>query len=406
MRVPILFVVAVLGDCDALFVKGHSVHQYRSKTHIGWIGENRSQVNTVLATRSKHTLLLATLTKQPTFMSTTLKQQETNQSLIKAASLIILMLQTTALTIFMRVSRLRSNSKALYVSSTAVVMVELLKFLVSILLFKFLEKGELRPVVADVKSFRNWRFSVPAGLYVVQNNLQYIAMNFLPAQIYQIFIQLKIVAAAIVSEKLLDRRHSATQWLSIFGLTAGLAVVQLSLLAHGAGSVAQANSMYIGLSAVLLSCATSGTAGAYTEKLVKGSSQNLWDLNIQMSFFGLLLSLLVVLKDLKSILSNGSFFFGYNPIVWTTILLHALGGIVIAFVVKNTSSVIKSFAQSGAVILSCILSHFLLRDLFLSKQFVIGAMMVCGSGVWFATASQTARTKLQTDSRQEMNREG
>lgn len=299
-------------------------------------------------------------------------------SFAQATSLLVLVAQTTALAIAMRISRRKGGTSGLYVSSAAVCVVELTKLLVSIILYRLVENGKYKDIFVDLKSLRNWRFSIPAGLYVVQNNLQYIAMGHLSPVVYQVFIQLKVVAAAIFSEKLLKKKHSAIQWGSIVGLTFGLGLVQLSLTTGG-----KLAATTVGLAAVFLSCGTSGVAGVYSEKLVKSSSSKLWGLNVQMSFFGFLLSLGVLLKDFSLVVRNGHVLYGFTPIVWTTVMLHALGGLVIAFVVKSTSSVVKGFAQSFSVVVSCIISHFILKDFRASPLFLLGALIVCISAIVF-----------------------
>jgi solute carrier family 35 (UDP-sugar transporter), member A1/2/3 len=313
------------------------------------------------------------------------------RTLVQATSLTVLMAQQSALSIFMRASRISSHSKALYTASTAVVMVELIKFIASIFLYAQTESPSFSRVREDIRHGRNSRFAIPAWLYVVQNNMQYVALTHLPAQFYQVFSQLKIICAALFSQKLLGKKHSTAQWASILAMTAGIAIVQVSLTkkASSSAAVVTVSSMLgFGIPAVLLASLTSGLAGAYSEKLVKRSTQHLWDLNIQMSLYGTLLALVMSLRDLPVILQAG-FFSGYSPVVWVTIFLHALGGLVTALVVKNTSAVIKGFAQSGSVILSCILSHFLLHDFVFSKLFATGSIIVCTSAVAFASSASS-----------------
>jgi UDP-sugar transporter A1/2/3 len=93
------------------------------------------------------------------------------------------------------------------------------------------------------------------------------------------------------------------------GLTAGLGLVQLALTTSGNGKLGSSGAaMTVGLAAVLLSCGTSGVAGVYSEKLVKSSPSKLWGLNIQMSFFGFLLSLNVLIpRDVPMVL----FYYGF-----------------------------------------------------------------------------------------------
>ena len=46
------------------------------------------------------------------------------------------------------------------------------------------------------------------------------------------------------------------------------------------------NDKLVGLLAVLFACFSSGFAGVYFEKLLKGSSTGVWMRNIQLGFFG------------------------------------------------------------------------------------------------------------------------
>ena len=74
-----------------------------------------------------------------------------------------------------------------------------------------------------------------------------------------------------------------------------------------------------------------------------------------------------------SVAENG-FFYGYNIWTWTTILCQALGGLIVAVVVKYADNILKGFATSLSIILSCIASVFLF-------EFVVSGTFVVGAGV-------------------------
>ena len=57
------------------------------------------------------------------------------------------------------------------------------------------------------------------------------------------------------------------------------------------------------------------------------------------------------------------------------IILQSLGGILVAVVVKYADNILKGFATSAAIIISCIVSVCLF-DVTLSLQFIIGAVLV------------------------------
>jgi UDP-sugar transporter A1/2/3 len=73
-------------------------------------------------------------------------------------------------------------------------------------------------------------------------------------------------------------------------------------------------------------------------------------------------------------MTNG-FFYGYDAVVWVIVFLQAFSGLVVAVVVKYADNILKGFATSAAIILSCIASMYFF-DFQLSLQFVVGASLV------------------------------
>ena len=109
---------------------------------------------------------------------------------LKYVSLGVLVLQTTSLVLLMRVSRTVPPEEA-YLSSTAVVLAELMK-LAACLLMVFFESGDFK-VFYDViqtqifaKPIETLKVAVPAFLYTIQNNLLYVALTNLDAATYQV----------------------------------------------------------------------------------------------------------------------------------------------------------------------------------------------------------------------------
>lgn len=56
--------------------------------------------------------------------------------------------------------------------------------------------------------------------------------------------------------------------------------------------------------------------------------------------------------------------------------LQALGGLVIAVVIKYADNILKGFATSLSIILSTLISYFLLEDFNPTSMFFLGAMLV------------------------------
>lgn len=82
----------------------------------------------------------------------------------------------------------------------------------------------------------------------------------------------------------------------------------------------------------------------------------------------------VAVKDGKAVREHG-FFYGYDWAVWMAILLQSCGGLLVAVVVKYADNILKGFATSAAIVLSCIVSMYFF-DFHLSIQFSFGAALV------------------------------
>jgi UDP-sugar transporter A1/2/3 len=110
-------------------------------------------------------------------------------------------------------------------------------------------------------------------------------------------------------------------------------------------AVPQQNTV-LGLTAVGVSCLTSGFAGVYFERIIKQTSTSLWIRNIQLGIFSILFSLIGMwIQDGTEILRHG-FFHGYTMVTWCVVVNQAVGGLAVALVVKYTDNIMKGFATS------------------------------------------------------------
>jgi UDP-sugar transporter A1/2/3 len=104
------------------------------------------------------------------------------------------------------------------------------------------------------------KLAIPALLYVVQNNLLFVALSNLSVPLYQVTNQGKLLRRPC-SRLLLNKSISGMQYLSLLVLALGVAVVQLSSIEKVEASdenVEHADGQLIGLLAVFASCFTSG----------------------------------------------------------------------------------------------------------------------------------------------------
>lgn len=251
--------------------------------------------------------------------------------------LVTLALQNTVLVIIMHYSRVSvASSSKVYSAATAVLLVEVLKCAISLVIaftrtepppsagrgYNFLPETPATPsphsrweqpvypitppvfflriqiLISELGSADAWKLSIPALLYVLQNNLQYIALSNLDVPTFQVTNQMKILTTAGFSVLLLHRKLSKRKWISLALLAVGVGIVQIqastqssvveelppmktsisSSYAEGGDTVDPLPSAstdlhpLTGFLAVIAACFTSGLAGVYFEMVLKGSS--------------------------------------------------------------------------------------------------------------------------------------
>ena len=194
---------------------------------------------------------------------------------LKQVSLAVLTIQNTLLGVVMHHSRVSAPAGKSYFFPTAVLLTELLKCLISFAIATIsidtsspdllplpsgtqrtlvgkskrynteqdalqprtshrdddkpsrLTRSKLETVVQEVTAEDYWKLSIPAFLYVLQNNLQYVAVSNLEPPVFICAYQMKILTTAFFSIVLLRKKISMWQWLSLGMLAIGVAVVQI-----------------------------------------------------------------------------------------------------------------------------------------------------------------------------------
>lgn len=262
-----------------------------------------------------------------------------------------------------------------YRASTAVLLVEAVKLVASLALATYdtytsYPSGPSSRLLGHLRnsifSRDSWKLVVPAALYTLQNSMVYTAISNLDAVTFQVTYQLKIITTVLFSILLLGKSISSKQWLSLILLTFGVAMVQISgplntlglmerLIALMRGDVGGNSNAVKGFVAVAASSLTSGLTCVYFEKLIKDSrsSVSLWTRNVQLSFFSLFPAFFVgVCWQDGAAISRDGFFAGYNSVVWFTVLLQAVGGLIVAVCITYADNVAKNFAASLSIVVS------------------------------------------------------
>lgn len=222
---------------------------------------------------------------------------------------------------------------------------------------------------------------VPSLVYIVQNNLLYVSASHLDAATYQVTYQLKILTTAMFAVVILRKKLLSTQWGALLLLLVGVVLVQLAqTVSGGAAAAAQTTNgieqnRFLGLMSALGACFLSGFAGIYFEKILKGADISVWMRNVQLSLLSIPFGTITCfVSDASKIFEHG-FFFGYDLFIWYLVLLQAGGGLIVAVVVKYADNILKGFATSLAIIISCVASIYIF-DFNLTFKFALGAALV------------------------------
>lgn len=317
---------------------------------------------------------------------------------VKVISLVALTFQNAVLSLSMRYVETQYGDK--FVSATAVVMSEVVKCIISLFLVYYYESFSLVHFVKTLhgtvvkQPIDTLKVSVPAITYIVQNNLLYISASHLDAATNQVTYQLKILTTALFAVCILRRSLGFHQWVALVLLLSGVALVQLSDVKDHSAATTFAQNRMVGLSAVLAACFLSGFAGIYFEKILKGSDISIWMRNVQLSVIAIPAGLIHAYTNSWDKLSTNGFFHGYNYFVIYVILLQAVGGLIVAVVVKYADNILKGFATSLAIILSCIFSIYLF-DFSINYSFVIGTIFVIFSVFLYSNATLVPHKTFQ-----------
>lgn len=184
-----------------------------------------------------------------------------NHKAIRRAVLCTLAVQNAAQMLAMRYSRMPGQPQ--YLTRTAVVMAEVVKILASFAML-LREYGPRALGLVWDSVIVDWRdtllVGVPALLYLVQNNLLYVATTHLDAATCQVAYQLKLLTTAFFTVTLLKRAIPLRRWLALFVLFLGVVLVQTPG-GRAAAADAGVQSALLGTAAVTGACFLSGLSG-------------------------------------------------------------------------------------------------------------------------------------------------
>ena len=260
------------------------------------------------------------------------------------------------------------------------------------------------------------KFAIPALLYMLSNNLGFLALRYLDTPTYQVMgcalsypascvlapppvhllstynavlhcSNAGIPIVACVQRVALGSRKAVVQWIGVLTLCLGMMVI-------GADKVAQSTSaetskdydrLMKGLAFLLMLEVVSSGSGVYTEFLLKNLDIDINYQSILMYSWGITFSIAAnVVASGASInaageFAGGSFFAGFDARTWCVVFVNAGLGQVVSRVMKYLDNVAKFFCASFGMILVTIISSFVF-DFKMSLLFSVGSFVVIVAG--------------------------
>ena len=220
------------------------------------------------------------------------------------------------------------------------------------------------------------------------NFLGFVSLSRVDAGTFAIVQQSKVFFTAALQRLMLGRTLIVPKWGILTTQVLGVCLISLEsqpsrACAGGSAETAAAaaslsawsSSAYaVGVAAVFTDSALSGFATVYFEKMLKTTRLTVWDRNLQLAFWSMLIYLPWALYDNPS-----EPFFGWSAVTAVLALLGALGGILVALVIKHADGLAKNLATASSIVLTTGASHLLFSGP-MSAEIILGCLVVVISG--------------------------
>mmetsp|Transcript_13372 Transcript_13372/g.22139 ORF Transcript_13372/g.22139 Transcript_13372/m.22139 type:complete len:370 (+) Transcript_13372:80-1189(+) len=253
-----------------------------------------------------------------------------------------------------------------FLTSAAVIGVEIVKLVLCVLYILICDKRSLWSIVEFMRDDYKHALllTIPAAAYSFQMSMEYVALANLDAAIFSVLVQTKLLTTASFSAIILRKKFKYIQIISLVLLTAGVMLININGMKEGSEDDSN-NSK--GIFATLGIALSSGFASVYTEKVIKAQRTNtvarqnysLAYMQVQLALVSLvILGIYALVMDYGKIVENG-LLHNFTTGAFVSILNSAIGGLIVASVLKYADSVLKSYATAISVVLTGVLSMML-----------------------------------------------
>eukprot|EP00668_Euglena_longa_P033214 GGOE01042751.1.p1 GENE.GGOE01042751.1~~GGOE01042751.1.p1 ORF type:complete len:453 (+),score=170.61 GGOE01042751.1:45-1403(+) len=221
-------------------------------------------------------------------------------------------------------------------------------------------------------------YSVPAALYVFDNNVYFMVIHMIGPIKFHLFNSIKVLITALLVRTFLKRVLTINQWCSLLMLFIGLIVTQQSEIFHMALQECRTSdssedfpatrlfsspAVLFGFVLVICMASASSFANIWAEYVYKKDDEEEFYLkNIQLYLYGFILNTVVLIVRggiLTSSIWDLGLLTGFTHLTVVIILLQAAYGFMIAHVLKVLDNIANVFAHAAALLLTVVLSSVL-----------------------------------------------
>lgn len=258
------------------------------------------------------------------------------------------------------------TEKPEFLLSTAVLVVEALKLFFSTAYVVVYEKqsiGSIFKFIFTVDRNNSLLLFIPASCYILQMTLEYVAFANIDAATFSVLVQTKMLFTAVFFWTVLGKKLMKKQMLSLVILTVGVMLCNMKV---GVNEEQIDGKRIKGISATVGIAISSGFASVYTEKVIKKARKNnkstekkqygLAYMQCQLAVVSLfILGMYAMIMDSKKILEKG-LFQNFNGLALCSCMNSAVGGLIVAGVLKYANSVLKGYATAVSVVITGVFS--------------------------------------------------
>jgi UDP-sugar transporter A1/2/3 len=297
-------------------------------------------------------------------------ESSSTTSVVTRLGLLALLLLTLHNCLSMLLIRFVMKDQPNFLASAAVLVSELIKLVCSCSYILFIQKNSIGSIAKFLKEDRKntMLLVVPACAYNFQMSMAYVALANIDAALYSVICQSRLLFTAVCAVIFLRKKLKYIQLLSLILLTCGVMLCNMADQRDPTDdSSGLTSSATLGISAALGISFSSGIASVYTERVIKGNkNKNISEQEYGLAYTQVQLALMSILtmgtyafiQDWDVIKTYGLF---HNFSSWAalSVVNNAVGGLIVASVLKYADSVLKGYATALAATLTGILSYFM-----------------------------------------------